>query len=414
MRLTESRYFYHESSLCNNGAAVGIFGMVLSGAFVIFTGQKKTGISCWKYFCAACHTGRDVSVGRGSDDPLSLSCDHTCPDVYCPLHFNEKRLWTVISVLTAYLCCQLRRWVALFIMAVFVNSETVQNVTELIVTLPLLFLYCALWHPRCGQYQIIPCQYSFSSGWFRHWDTALITWREFIRIYFQKVYRRQWNLCRSSAVLLIWCLCFVLQRRSGRKWTWADAELSESPDFPGGPRDWGFEGVAERCQYLPAWFKTSYAASVIMYREWKNWTGRRLHSWSMCADWGRQGKITVRMRRSILFFLFCRKGGKCWCHNEHKSGGAIYSSGFGDRFVCAFIKCVRKCTPCVYSTGAEGNDRYFSVWEEREVLFQVTNPCRKEVAFETVFRLPTGRGMESAYAVFVQLLTGMVVCTAFW
>ena len=53
---------------------------------------------------------------------------------------TKKRLWTVISVLTAYLCCQLRRWVALFIMAVFVNSETVQNVTELIVTLPLLFL----------------------------------------------------------------------------------------------------------------------------------------------------------------------------------------------------------------------------------------------------------------------------------
>ena len=56
------------------------------GLFVIFTGRKKNG----NYFCAACHTGRDVSVGRGSDDPLSLSCDHTCPDVYCPLHFNEK------------------------------------------------------------------------------------------------------------------------------------------------------------------------------------------------------------------------------------------------------------------------------------------------------------------------------------
>lgn len=110
------------------------------GLFVIFTGRKKNGNFLLEVFCAACHTGRDVSVGRGSDDPLSLSCDHTCPDVYCPLHFNEKRLWTVISVLTAYLCCQLRRWVALFIMAVFVNSETVQNVTELIVTLPLLFL----------------------------------------------------------------------------------------------------------------------------------------------------------------------------------------------------------------------------------------------------------------------------------
>lgn len=43
MRLTESRYFYHESSLCNNGAAVGIFGMVLSGAFcdIHWTKEKR-------------------------------------------------------------------------------------------------------------------------------------------------------------------------------------------------------------------------------------------------------------------------------------------------------------------------------------------------------------------------------------
>ena len=75
-----------------NGAAVGIFGMVCPGLFVILLDERKTGISCWKYFCAACHTGRDVSVGWGSDDPLSLSCDHTCPDVYCPLHFNEKNV----------------------------------------------------------------------------------------------------------------------------------------------------------------------------------------------------------------------------------------------------------------------------------------------------------------------------------
>ena len=73
-----------------NGAAVGIFGMVLSGAFCDIHWTKEKREFLVGSFCAACHTGRDVSVGRGSDDPLSLSCDHTCPDVYCPLHFNEK------------------------------------------------------------------------------------------------------------------------------------------------------------------------------------------------------------------------------------------------------------------------------------------------------------------------------------
>lgn len=53
----------------------------------------------------------------------------------------------------------------------------------------------------------------------------------------------------------------------------------------------------------------------------------------------------------------------------------------------------------------EKNGRFF---------FQVTNPCRKEVVFENGVPVTDGRGMESAYAVFVQLLTGMAVCTAFW
>lgn len=124
-----------------NGAAVGIFGMVLSGAFCdIHWTKEKREFLVGSIFVLLAIQGVMYSVGRGSDDPLSLSCDHTCPDVYCPLHFNEKTSVDSVSVLTAYLCCQLRRWVALFIMAVFVNSETVQNVTELIATLPLLFL----------------------------------------------------------------------------------------------------------------------------------------------------------------------------------------------------------------------------------------------------------------------------------
>ena len=68
----------------------------------------------------------------------------------------------------------------------------------------------------------------------------------------------------------------------------------------------------------------------------------------------------------------------------------------------------------MYSTGAEGNDRYLAYEKNGRFFFQVTNPCRKEVAFENGVPVTDGRGMESAYVVFVQLLTGMAVCTAFW
>lgn len=53
---------------------------------------------------------------------------------------NHRCLWPVISVLTAYLCCQLRRWIALLAVAVFPGGAMLQNIVELAVTLPLLLV----------------------------------------------------------------------------------------------------------------------------------------------------------------------------------------------------------------------------------------------------------------------------------
>lgn len=149
-----------------NGAAVGIFGMVLSGAFcdIHWTKEKREFLVGSIFVLLVIQGVMYLLAGAATIRYLYPVITHVpmCIALYI---LTKKRLWTVISVLTAYLCCQLRRWVALFIMAVFVNSETVQNVTELIaIRCRYYFFYCVLWHPRCGQYQIIPCQYSFSSG----------------------------------------------------------------------------------------------------------------------------------------------------------------------------------------------------------------------------------------------------------
>jgi hypothetical protein len=73
-----------------------------------------------------------------------------------------RLLWPTISVLTAYLCCQLRRWVALLAVALLSGSAQMQDVAELAVTLPLLLLllyYVApavrsvSAHPRSVQWQ---------------------------------------------------------------------------------------------------------------------------------------------------------------------------------------------------------------------------------------------------------------------
>ena len=51
---------------------------------------------------------------------------------------QRKLLWPTISVLTAYLCCQLRRWLALLLTALMSGGAEVQTAAELALTLPLL------------------------------------------------------------------------------------------------------------------------------------------------------------------------------------------------------------------------------------------------------------------------------------
>ncbi len=51
---------------------------------------------------------------------------------------TDKFLWPLFSILCAYLCCQLRRWLALFTVAVLSGGATMQNFVELLITVPLL------------------------------------------------------------------------------------------------------------------------------------------------------------------------------------------------------------------------------------------------------------------------------------
>ena len=73
---------------------------------------------------------------EGPDARMDLSLIHIC----------HERLWPVISVLTAYLCCQLRRWLALIAVAIFSGGDTMQYAVEIIVTVPLLILPVSYTH----------------------------------------------------------------------------------------------------------------------------------------------------------------------------------------------------------------------------------------------------------------------------
>ena len=124
-----------------NTVAVGLFGIVLSAAFCNIRWTRRN-VCCMVASTLAIFLIQGI-VYLGIDPALG-------PYLY-PLHthlplaitlcvLSHERLWPVISVRTAYLCCQLRRWLALVCVWVFSGGDRMQYAVELIVTLPLLLL----------------------------------------------------------------------------------------------------------------------------------------------------------------------------------------------------------------------------------------------------------------------------------
>lgn len=124
-----------------NLASVGIFGIILSIEFcnIYWTRQRYTILS------------GGLAVILMLQGIVYFFVDPFLVEYFYPIitHIplvgllcilSRKYLWSVISVLTAYFCCQIRRWLALFITAVFAGDLAMQNITELILTLPLLLL----------------------------------------------------------------------------------------------------------------------------------------------------------------------------------------------------------------------------------------------------------------------------------
>lgn len=123
-----------------NDAAVGVYGMILSAAFcgITWTRGKK-----WIYglSMAAILLAQAAVYGMTTDLQLLkllYPLVTHMPLVLVLAIIERKLLWPTISVLTAYLCCQLRRWLALLLTALMSGGAEVQTAAELALTLPLL------------------------------------------------------------------------------------------------------------------------------------------------------------------------------------------------------------------------------------------------------------------------------------
>lgn len=127
-----------------NLISVGIFGMVLSAAFCDIRWTKKrlwgmaASMAAMFLLQGILYFGIEPEIVEN----LYPLITHV-PLIVVLCFLNRRILWPCFSVLTAYLCCQLRRWLGLCIAALLMGGPKVQDVAELILTLPiLLFMVC--------------------------------------------------------------------------------------------------------------------------------------------------------------------------------------------------------------------------------------------------------------------------------
>ncbi|MBQ2881417.1 MAG: GHKL domain-containing protein [Clostridia bacterium] len=123
-----------------NGVAVTLFGSILSASFCnAFNSKRNRMVFLFGIIFTLLLQGWIISFWEiaflRNIYPLMIHL----PLVLMLYLLTGKFLWSLISVLSAYMCCQLRRWLALLVVTLASGGDVMQSSVELIITVPLLF-----------------------------------------------------------------------------------------------------------------------------------------------------------------------------------------------------------------------------------------------------------------------------------
>lgn len=171
-------------SLLNNGA-VSIFGSVLAASFSNVSQNRKNFRIFWGFMivillmqCGIYSVG-DAQILR-QIYPLIVHL----PLIFLLYFLTGRLLWPIISVFSAYLCCQLRRWPALLVVWLFSGGDMMQDVVELLVTVPLLFVLLRFVSPSIRQLSYHPKKLQIEFGGipalYYAFDYATVVYTDFL------------------------------------------------------------------------------------------------------------------------------------------------------------------------------------------------------------------------------------------
>ena len=208
-----------------NGIAVATFGMILSASFCDISWTRKKKIAMIASMAGLLMIQGIIYYFMESEMVRFLYPIIThFPLVMILMFLTKKALWSVVSVCTAYLCCQVRRWLALLITVFLGGDIFVQDISELIITIPLLLFL--LKYASSAVRSI-----SYSNTWV-HWQFFIIPAVYYVFDYVTQIYTDLLSAGTPvvaefmSFICSVAYLVFVL-RFSEEKWIRNQLELTQ-------------------------------------------------------------------------------------------------------------------------------------------------------------------------------------------
>lgn len=148
-----------------NSVAVSIFGSVLSASFCGVLGSRRGRRVFWVAVALMLIPQGAAYFLWGKEFWMQIYPLVIHIPLLLLLRFlTGKWLWPAISILTAYLFCQMRRWPALLAAALLPGEAMTQNLAELAFTVPLLLIFLRFAAPPVRQMMEYPVKTQLQFG----------------------------------------------------------------------------------------------------------------------------------------------------------------------------------------------------------------------------------------------------------
>ena len=331
-----------------NGIAVALFGIALSAAFCDIHWTKKNRIilavgSAAMLLMQALITYMDSWTAMQEMYPLTTHL----PLAIILSVLSGKWLWPTISVLAAYLCCQLRRWVALLVIAMVPGIDWLQPAVEIVVTLPLLAVLLRYVAPAARSFARYPRSMQLLFG--------VVPLAGYLFDYVTRIYTDLLAQGNQAAVEFMPFVCsvayivFVLRVSAEERTRGQLEQTRNNLKLQVGQAVREIEALRTSQQQTRAYrhdlrHHLQYISACI--ENGRGRAGAGVHPEHLLRDRGQQGDDLLRERGCEPYLLvLCGPGGELRCAAQHSGSYPAAYLGGRDRPLRAALQCTGKCAP---------------------------------------------------------------------